>query len=231
MKRLPAVPMLLAVQLAIGLVLSPAFTFLPVFLKDLGLSATLVSLVIALQRVVGLGSSMVGGVLLDSVGAKRTLVAGQVLYFAATLVFAARAPWLVALLWAVSGIGMGPVTLSMTGYLIEKADPARLGLFTALLNWGITIGAVVSSPLAGLLRRPDRLGGPCAVHRAARARPRARDGDRPAPLCPAHRAAPAGRGARLVPSSPARAPRGSWRWGASSRPSATACCSCSYPCC
>ena len=69
----------------------------------------------------------------------------------ACLVFAARAPWLVALLWAVSGIGMGPVTLSMTGYLIEKADPARLGLFTALLNWGITIGAVVASPLAGLL--------------------------------------------------------------------------------
>jgi MFS family permease len=150
-RRSAAVPLLLAVQLATGLVLSPAFTFLPVFLKDLGLSATLVSLVIALQRVVGLGSSMAGGVLLDSVGAKRTLVAGQVLYFAATLVFAARAPWPVALLWALSGLGMGPVTLSMTGYLIEKADPARLGLFTALLNWGITIGAVISSPLAGLL--------------------------------------------------------------------------------
>ena len=155
-KRPPAVPMLLAVQLATGLVLSPVFTFLPVFLKDLGLSATLVSLVIALQRMVGLGSSMAGGVLLDSIGAKRTLVAGQVLYFAATLVFAFRAPWLVALLWAVSGIGMGPVTLSMTGYLIEKADPARLGLLAALLNWGITIGGVIASPLAGLLA--DRAG-------------------------------------------------------------------------
>jgi MFS family permease len=150
-RRSPAVPLLLAVQLATGLVLSPVFTFLPVFLKDLGLSVTLVSLVIALQRMVGLGSSIAGGVLLDSVGAKRTLVAGQILYFAATLVFAARAPWPVALLWAVSGIGMGPVTLSMTGYLIEKADPARLGLFTALLNLGITIGAVISSPLAGLM--------------------------------------------------------------------------------
>jgi MFS family permease len=150
-KRSTAVPLLLAVQLATGLVLSPVFTFLPVFLKDLGLSVTLVSLVIALQRMVGLGSSMAGGVLLDSVGAKRTLVAGQVLYFAATLVFAARAPWPVALLWAASGIGMGPVTLATTGYLIEKADPARLGLFTALLSLGITIGAVIASPLAGLL--------------------------------------------------------------------------------
>ncbi len=66
MKRSPAVPLLLAVQLSIGLVLAPAFSFMPVFLKDLGLSATLVSLVIALQRVVGLGSSMAGGVLLES---------------------------------------------------------------------------------------------------------------------------------------------------------------------
>lgn len=150
-RRSAAVPMLLAVQFATGIVLSPAFSLLPVFLRDLGLSATIVSLIVSLQRMAGLGSSLAGGVLADAVGTKRTLVAGQTLYFTATLVFAARSPWLVALLWTVSGIGMGPVTLSTTGYLIEKADRAKLGLLTALLNLGITIGAVVANPLAGLL--------------------------------------------------------------------------------
>jgi MFS family permease len=208
-KRSPAVPLLLAVQLATGLVLAPAFTFLPVFLKDLGLSVTLVSLVFALQRMVGLGSSIAGGVLLDSVGAKRTLVAGQVLYFAATLVFAARAPWPVALLWAVSGIGMGPVTLSMTGYLIEKADPARLGLFTALLNLGTTIGTVIASPLAGLL--VDRSGWQALVPFTALpalalvlftmiALPRSarHAGLRPSGVAPGHPLFPSARSARLI---------------------------------
>ncbi len=154
--RSPAVPLLLAVQLLTGIVLAPAITFFPVYLKELGLSAVLISGIVTIQRVMALGSSLVGGKMVDTIGAKRTLVAGQVLYFAATLLFLARSTWWIALVWAVCGIGMGPASLGGTSYLIEKADHARLGLFTALLYWGTTLGGAIGNPLAAaLLGRTD----------------------------------------------------------------------------
>ncbi|MCX7031464.1 MAG: MFS transporter, partial [Spirochaetes bacterium] len=94
--RSPAVPMLLALQLLTGIVVAPALAFFPVYLKDLGLSAVLISGIVTIQRVMGLGSSLAGGALVDTIGAKRTLVAGQVLYFAATLLFLTCSPWWIA---------------------------------------------------------------------------------------------------------------------------------------
>ena len=149
--RSAAVPLLLGVQLLTGIVLAPALTFFPVYLKELGLSAVLISGIATVQRVMALGSSLAGGALIDTIGAKRTLVAGQVLYFAATLLFLASGPWQIALIWAVYGIGMGPTSLGSTGYLIEKADRARLGLLTALLYWGTTLGGAIGNPLAAAL--------------------------------------------------------------------------------
>ena len=154
--RSRAVPLLLAVQLLTGIVVAPALTFFPVYLKELGLSAVLISGIVTLQRVMGLGSSLVGGRMVDTIGAKRTIVAGQVLYFAATLLFLARGPWWIALVWAVYGIGNGPASLGAMSYLIEKADRARLGMLTALLYWGITLGGAIGNPLAAaLLGRTD----------------------------------------------------------------------------
>ena len=116
----------------------------------------LISAIVTLQRVMTLGSSLVGGKMVDTIGAKRTLVAGQVLYFAATLLFLARSPWWIVLIWAVYGIGHGPAALGGTSYLIEKADRARLGLFTALLYWGVTLGGAIGNPLsAALLEHTD----------------------------------------------------------------------------
>lgn len=149
--RSPAVPLLLAVQLLSGIVLAPAIAFFPVYLKELGLSAVLISGIVTIQRTMGLGSSLVGGSLIDTIGAKRTLVAGQLLYFTATLLFLAKSPWVIALLWAVCGIGAGPASLGAMGYLVEKSDHARLGMLTALLYWGTTVGGAIGNPLAGIL--------------------------------------------------------------------------------
>jgi MFS family permease len=149
--RRPAVPLLLGVQLLTGIVLAPALTFFPVYLKEIGLSAVLISGIATVQRVMALGSALVGGRMVDTIGAKRTLVAGQVLYFATTLLFLAHRPWSIALVWAVYGIGMGPASLGSTSYLIEKADRTRLGLLTALMYWGITLGGAIGNPLAAVL--------------------------------------------------------------------------------
>jgi MFS family permease len=154
--RSPAVPLLLAVQLLTGIVLAPAFTFFPVYLKEVGLSVVLISAIATLQRVATLGSSFVGGTMVDSIGAKRTLVAGQVLYIVGTLLFLVRSPWWIALVWAFCGLGLGPASLASTSYLIEKVDRARLGLYTALLYWRFTLGGAIGNPLAAaLLARTD----------------------------------------------------------------------------
>jgi PPP family 3-phenylpropionic acid transporter len=143
--------MLLGVQLLAGIVLAPASAFFSIYLKEIGYSAVLISAIVTVQRVMGLGASLAGGTLVDTIGAKRTLVAGQLFFFAGTLLFLARElPW-IALIWAVSGIGMGPSSLGATGYLIEKADRTRLGLLTALLGWGFTLGSAIGSPIAGVL--------------------------------------------------------------------------------
>jgi predicted MFS family arabinose efflux permease len=142
---------LLAAQLACGTLLAPAITFFPVYLKDLGYPVALISLIIVVQRVTGLGASLAGGSILQRLGTKRALVLGQACYLVATLVFAARGALPLVLLWGVSGIGMAMSSLSSQSYLLRQANPAYLGLLAALVAWGNTIGATIGNPVAGAL--------------------------------------------------------------------------------
>ena len=143
--------LLMLQQLLAGIVVAPASTFFPVYLKDLGWSALMISAIATVQRVAGLASSLIGGTLSDSIGPKRTLVLGQACYFAATLLFVARAPFPVAVIWAACGFGMGLTTLGGQSYLMENADHAFLGVLTALYYWGYTLGGAAANPVAGLL--------------------------------------------------------------------------------
>jgi MFS family permease len=145
------ITLLLGSQLLSCLVVAPAVTFFPVYLDDLGYSAVLIAGIVTLQRVMGLIASLAGGVLTDSIGAKRTLVLGQLCYFFGTLLFLARAPLWVSVIWAINGLGTGLHVLGGQTYLLEKADHAFLGVLTALYLWGYTVGTSVSNPLAAAL--------------------------------------------------------------------------------
>jgi len=142
---------LLAIQLVTGVLVSPQYTFFPIYLQELGFSAVALSLIVALQRLTALFTSIGGGALADGMGAKRVLIVSQLAYFAGTVVFSLSGAWQISLFWAVSGIGLGLNSMSSQSYLLEKASPARLGLMTALLYLGYTIGAAIGNPLVGAL--------------------------------------------------------------------------------
>ena len=145
------ITVLLVTQLACGTLLAPATTFFPVYLKDLGYPVALISLLIMVQRVTGMATSLAGGAILRRLGAKITMVVGQACFLVAALVFAARGALPLALLWGVSGIGMAMNSLSTQSYLLGEGNPAYLGLLAALVAWGNTIGAVIGNPVAGAL--------------------------------------------------------------------------------
>ena len=145
------ITLLLGTQLLTCLAVAPVVTFFPVYLDDLGYSAVLIAGIVTLQRIMGLIASLAGGVMADSFGAKRTLVLGQLCYFVGTLLFLARAPLWVSVIWAVNGLGTGLHILGGQNYLLEKADHAFLGILTALYLWGYTVGTSISNPIAAAL--------------------------------------------------------------------------------
>ena len=147
------ITLLLGAQLLTCMAVAPAATFFPVYLVDLGYSAVLIAGIVTLQRTMGLAASLAGGMMSDSLGAKRTLLLGQLCYFAGTLLFLARAPVWVSVIWAVSGLGTGLQILGGQNYLMEKADHAFLGILTALYLWGYTVGTSVANPIAAALMR------------------------------------------------------------------------------
>jgi MFS family permease len=145
--------LLLALQFATGIIVSPAGTFLPVYLSDLGYQAVFIAGAFTLQRVMGLVSSLAGGTLSDLLGRKRTLLLGQAGFFAASLVFLARSPASILPLWALYGVGTTLNSLGSQGYLMDTAKLRSLGVMTALYYWGSTLGGSIGNPVAGLLIR------------------------------------------------------------------------------
>jgi len=145
------IAILFLLQLMGGMMLSPHRTFYPVYVRELGHSALLISAVATVGSLMGLIASLIGGSLSDSLGRKWTLFLGQIGFLLGSLVFLTRSPGWIAFLWAASGFGMGLHTLGGQSYLIDAAHASYLGVLSALYNWGYTLGGALISPVAGLL--------------------------------------------------------------------------------
>ena len=146
---------LMLVQLLNGITLGPAANFFGIYLNEvIGYPIRQVAQVMALGRVAGMFSSLLGGGLSDRWGPKRVWIIGVGAIALSSLAFVLRAPWLIVLLWALSGIGLGLTTLGGQSYLTLAAGVSALGVLSALYNWGYTIGGAIGNPLAaGLLDR------------------------------------------------------------------------------
>jgi MFS family permease len=142
---------LLTLQLIGGMIMMPQRTFFPIYLSDMGYSAVLISTLAAISQLMGLIASLIGGTLCDTLGRKWTFLAGEVGLLFGSLVFLSPQPAWVALLWTISGFGLGLHTLGGQSYLMDAVRLDSLGMLSALYNWGYTIGGAMGSPLAGLL--------------------------------------------------------------------------------
>jgi MFS family permease len=72
-----------------------------------------------------------------------------------SLIYVFHVPWIIVVLWGLGGIGIGFATLSGQGYLTLAASASTLGLFSALYNWGYTIGGAIGNPLAATILGQD----------------------------------------------------------------------------
>jgi MFS family permease len=140
---------MLLLQLMGGMMLSPHRTFFPLYARELGYSAFVISVFATIRQMMGLLASLVGGSLSDSLGRKRTLLLGEVGFLLSSLVFLTRSEGAIGVLWALGGLGMGFHTLGGQSYLMDNARAGYLGILTALYNWGYTLGGTLSSPVAG----------------------------------------------------------------------------------
>jgi MFS family permease len=132
---------LLIIQLLNGITLMPANNFISIYLNEvMAYPVRQVAQVIAWGQVVGMFASLVGGSLSDRWGHKRILVLGIGVTALSRLLYVFRIPWLIVALWGIGGAGIGFATLSSQGYLTLTASVSTLGLFSALYNWGYTIG-------------------------------------------------------------------------------------------
>jgi MFS family permease len=143
---------LLIVQLLNGITLMPKSNFFSIYLNEvMAYPLPQVAQVIVLGQIVGMLASLVGGSLSDRCGHKKVLILGTAAMAFSSLLFVFRIPWLIIVFWGLGSVGLGLATLSSQGYLTLAASVGTLGLFSALYNWGYTVGGAVGSPVAALI--------------------------------------------------------------------------------
>ncbi|HNT73568.1 MAG TPA: MFS transporter [Anaerolineae bacterium] len=141
--------LLLAVQLLNGMMLMPGRNFISIYLNEImEYPVRQVAQVMAWGQVVGMVASVVGGILSDRWGHKMLLMLGVAATALSNLLYVLHVPWAVSALWGLGSAGLGLATLSSQGYLTLAAGAGALGVFSALYNWGYTIGGAVGNPLA-----------------------------------------------------------------------------------
>ncbi len=147
----PAVPLLVA-QLASGIWYMPQMAFFPIYLEErLGYAPLAISSLTSASQIAGSLAGVVGGVLSDALGSKWVLVLGLASAAVASLVFLTGAPALVAILWILSGLGVGFHTLGGSSYLTKVADRRYLGVLSAFYELNLTLGGALGNPAAGLV--------------------------------------------------------------------------------
>lgn len=147
---------LLIVQLLNGITLMPTGNFISIYLNEvMAYPVRQVAQVIAWGQIVGMFASLIGGSLSDRWGHKKVLVLGVGATALSSLIYVFHVPWTIAALWGLGGVGIGFATLSSQGYLTLAASASTLGLFSALYNWGYTIGGAIGNPLAATILDQD----------------------------------------------------------------------------
>ncbi len=145
----PVIPLLL-VQFLTGAWTLSQGSFFAIYLNErLAYTAVAVATMVSAGQVSGMLSGFLGGLLSDRLGSRGLLIAGVFTMAVASLVFQVRFPPAIAVLWFLSGLGMGFITLGGSSYLTRVADPRRLGVLSALYALSGTAGGAAGNPVAG----------------------------------------------------------------------------------
>ena len=128
----------------------PGRTLLPVYGEAvLKRPPYFTSTLISLQVLFGAVSAVAGGALSDSLGQKRVLLLGLSGVPLIGLGFIVRSPWALALFWVYIGFAFGAYTIGRQAYMMAAVPSSRLGMATAVMYLGLTLGSALGNSLAG----------------------------------------------------------------------------------
>jgi DHA1 family inner membrane transport protein len=138
-----------------GVVTAPFLPFLPVYVDEgLGLGQTFTADFRTISLLLMAAFVLLGGVVSDRLGPKRTMLLGLVGTPLAAAVFMIASPSLLLGLAVARGIAEGLLNGGGQTYLVASAPATRLSAATALYFLGHTLGSALGSPIgAAVLER------------------------------------------------------------------------------
>lgn len=135
-----------------GVVTAPIELLFPVYVEDaLGESAWFTARLKAIPILLGGLFALVGGVLSDRFGRRRTLIVGMTGALVAGAVFITRNPLIILGILCYQGVASGFKTAGGQSYLIESVDEDHLGLATAVYFLTMTLSGAIGNAVAGEL--------------------------------------------------------------------------------
>lgn len=131
------------------MVSGPGRSLLPVYGEAvLGRPPYFTSMLVSLQVVFGAISAFIGGGLSDSLGHKRALLLGLTGGPVVGLGFLVHSPYALVLFWTYIGFAFGLLTVGRQTYMLSAVPVSRLGMATALVFFGLTMGSALGNSVS-----------------------------------------------------------------------------------
>ncbi|MGQ9554163.1 MAG: MFS transporter [Anaerolineae bacterium] len=136
---------------------APGRSLLSVYAEAvLGQPPYFTSTLLSVQTLFGAIAALVGGGLADTLGQKRVMILGASGLPLVGLVFLLGSPLALMVLWVYIGFTIGLYTIGRQSYMMAAVPPQYLGLATALIFTGLTLGSALGNALAAPV--VDKLG-------------------------------------------------------------------------
>ena len=151
MRRPSPLIALLILQFATGCLTAPLLSQLPVYVDILRFPPLFTASLQTAQMLLGAMASILGGLLTDALGVRRTLLFGLNSALLLALVFLSASPALMLLLAICGGAALGTQYVAGQSYLLAVSGRRRIGLGAAVFFLGNTLGSAAGNFLAGHL--------------------------------------------------------------------------------
>lgn len=151
MRRPSPLIALLILQFGNGCLTAPLLSQLPVYVDILRFPPLFTASLQTAQMLLGAVASLLGGLLADALGIRRTLLIGLGGALLLALLFLSASPALMLLLALAGGAASGTQSVAGQAYLLAASRRARIGLGAAVFFLGNTLGSAAGNYVAGHL--------------------------------------------------------------------------------
>lgn len=149
MRRPSPLVALLVLQFATGCLTAPLLSQLPVYVDILRFPPLFTASLQTAQMLLGAAASILGGLLTDALGVRRTFLIGLTGAVLLAFIFLSASPALMLVLALAGGAAIGTQYVAGQSYLLAASRRQRIGLGAAVFFLGNTLGSAAGNFLAG----------------------------------------------------------------------------------